>query len=718
MDSSQGAATQNAQTKISGLQADPRKLLALHPEDARKVLIGPEAFKAQLDREFIDNVRKLSMLYEALQTGVKAAQGRESDGSLSIDEVQRHLAIHKRSINDRTRTPAGGELLAQLLLLAGQPLAFICILRPLVLENKKISFRTYLMAPTDSQPDQVSASYARVIEKINSSLRSIKSNSFENSYIETLRSSLNSSSPEPRIGRIDYELRKMYIQETDTTAPNRPNIRKCIARVNQDIFDRLYRPAVLAGIKDKTLVSFSCEDVRSASGENKNSKQFYDIIHFASPSYLKERFKILCKFCTPSFFQDWWSEEQAAKLKQSLDSNEITESQYYTSLSQTILTKLQTNINTVASALVSLAIEIVKLSQWLNAYEINRNKEEKQNQFNNIIAQIKAANNLYQVRDTKWLAENKEIVHAILCGKMQGILGATHPYYNPFQIGKDFDLKALHANIYLIIKDKKITGNAIQSAVKVYKQVNDVTLLRVLENIFQLHTTKNTELREYIAPVYLNILWEAVNHSYTHHLSWFSRLYHALLSKQLSSSKLKRIRAKIETTQRRSSMERLTKVAKASSLQKKREMQKNYENSAMQKDVQDQAITEEEKQLIKKLCEYMNQQWANHHYPQREDLMKVAGNQGHVMKKMLSLVDIDTLSVRPIITIHVHGMEQIYASRDYLKNHRDTLIRQFTEKAKKEETYTIDDKTYISIDSQKKFLYKAILDTLKKITLI
>ena len=48
-------------------QEDPRKLLALHAGDARKILIGPEAYKAHLDNTFILNGRKLYMFYEALQ---------------------------------------------------------------------------------------------------------------------------------------------------------------------------------------------------------------------------------------------------------------------------------------------------------------------------------------------------------------------------------------------------------------------------------------------------------------------------------------------------------------------------------------------------------------------------------------------------------------------------------------------------------------------------
>ena len=652
------------------------------------------------------------MLYEAIQTSIKAAQSRgDKEGFIDEEEVMRHLAIHKRSINDRSRASSLDELIEQILVLAGQKLPLIYILRQIIPKGNTITFRSSLVAPSDKHPNKVLMACKRSVEQITSSLQNIRSEAFLKQSLNNLRTSLASSSPEPRIGRVDYELRKIYIPE-DSTSSTIPDIKQCIRRVNQNIYDKLYYPVILSGVKNKSLASLNCEDMRSAN--NQDIKQLSDIVHFADANHLKERFKVLCEFCNSSFFGGWWPENEAIKLKEALDNKEITAANYYGSSAQAVIHKLQGNINEVTMPLLFLAVEVHKLNQWLHNYDINRQKEQKQTQLNNIATQLRSASNLYQLRDMEWLTENKQLVHSILCGKINGLLGCTYPYYNPFQITSGFDPKALHADFYLITKDKKTTANAIQSAVRLYREAHDVTLLRVLENIFQIFTVSNAELREYIAPVYLNSLWETVKHSYLKHLPWWSRMLHKILGKELSTDRLKRFRGRVEMTQRRQAMHRLAQAAKTTdSLRKRDDLSTPNREQRPPAEVDEDAISEEQKALTRETCAYLDKQWAEHRYPQREDLMKMAGDKRDIMKKILTMVNLDTLSVRDIVTIPIHGMDQIYASRSYLKAHKLNLIHRLTEKEREEATYTIGDKTFISTEVKSKFLYKGIIDFLK-----
>ena len=697
-------------------QEDPRKLLALHTGDARKILIGPEAYRSHLDNHFMENSRGLYSFYEALQTSLSQAERKGEANYPNLQEVGRHLAIYKRSISDRSPMPSEDKILQIAMILAGQRLPFINILRKVVHNSKGIAFETNFVAPTESQTDKIIIAYKHIISQAHLVLKKIINSDFETAYLTMTNQSMQAKfKPEVRVGRVDHELRKIYIDEK-VMGPIPQGYKAYVQRVNQELFMRVYRPLIVEGIQSKTLFSFNCDDMRTES--NENFMQFYDIVHLASPKYLEKRYELLSEFLSPSYFQEWWDYDAQNSIKRSLDMAIITQIQYTQDLAKALFNGMRQRSDAAPSHLIHLTIELIKLAEWKSSHEKNVLQEKKQVELNSLLNTLQKVENIYRIRDKRWIKENIEVVLSLLRSKVPTILACTHPYANPFKINKNFDPIASKVDIYLILKNKKASANAIQAAEKLYRTNGDTTLLRVLENLFDYHSKSRTSLKEYIAPIYLNNFEECLSKCYLHCLPWFSQLYYTLFGKTLSKTQIARFKAKLDARDKRA-LEGLISTKPSHSLHSNTDQYKTSVGERATQKISPQRpqkdeISPEEKILFEKACRFLEEEWEKNRYPSRQNLIAMAGKEEALMRKILSWVTPDVRSAYPILSIEIYQRSYIYASRSYLRNKRTILIRNLSSKMQQEETYKIQKKTYLNINHKNRNLYKGIIEYLKK----
>ena len=166
------------------LQQDPRKLLAFHTNDARKILIGPEGYRNLIDEAFVANGRRIYMFYEALQNSLSRTDQQGEVSYPDLKELSRYLAIHKRSLSDRSPMPSEEEILQIAMVLAGQRTPFIHILRRIVQTSSGIDFQTSFVAPTESRPEMVVTAYKDIIHEAHSVIKRIINSDFESLYLE------------------------------------------------------------------------------------------------------------------------------------------------------------------------------------------------------------------------------------------------------------------------------------------------------------------------------------------------------------------------------------------------------------------------------------------------------------------------------------------------------------------------------------------------------
>ena len=118
-----------------------------------------------------------------------------------IRELSRYLAIHKRSVSDRSPMPSEEEILQIAVILAGQRLPFIHILRKVVHSSEGIAFETNFAAPTESRTDKVIAAYKSIIHQAHHALKKIIDSDFEAAYLEMSNMSMQAKlKPESACG--------------------------------------------------------------------------------------------------------------------------------------------------------------------------------------------------------------------------------------------------------------------------------------------------------------------------------------------------------------------------------------------------------------------------------------------------------------------------------------------------------------------------------------
>ena len=699
---------------------DPRKLLCLHPADARRILIEPEKFKTHIGNEFVKDSRKLFLFHEALQSSLKGITKKKSLPSLK--ELSRYLLLYKRSVSDHTPIPTEKELLQQAIVLAGRDTPFLHILRkPTLKLNNEITFETTLIAPTESDSNKVIYAYKSLIQEAKNTLKVAKStNKLGDDFIEKLIASLKGNSPEPRIGRLDYELHKIYLSESSIDASETlyTDFKSYVKRVNQEIGTRIYHPLLLECIKDGVARKFSYADFHIQ--EEPNSEKVSDIIHFDLPSYLKKRYSVLSDFFTEDFFGKLWDQETALILENSLTMGKITKNQFQLELAQALLRKIKQHSQASSFMhLFYLALEMAKLAEWKKEHELENERKKRQADLDAFLKKVKEAGNIYQVRDEKWIGNNQDVLKEMLLGNFNGVLACTEPYLNPMQIKSGIDPLNLKADIFLIIKDKKITAKAIETAEKLLERTGDTFLIRVLENLFQFHKshTQDEHMKSYIAPAYINRLHELIQRSYRRYLSWWSRFLYIILGREISARQIKKIRAMFDRKQIQEINKRLKKTKSPERIPFEKELNQIKKESQVNSQAREKTIEEytiEELELMQETYKFLKQEWENKRYPNEDKLLNWAGDKKRVMRKLLHLIDLDVSSTKAIISIPINGVGKIYAPRNYLFGNLDSLLEYFNYRLKEESVYKIQGRTYIAPETKGRLLHEGLSKFLKE----
>ena len=473
----------------------------------------------------------------------------------------------------------------------------------------------------------------------------------------------------------------------------------------------------MEGIRSQALFSFNCDDMRADTGDGPT--QFYDIVHLASPPYLRKRLALLSESLNPSYFQDWWDDELESSLQRMLNMGKIDQRQYMREMAFGLFKSLGQRSDTAPPHLIHLTMELAKLAEWEGIHEKKVETEKKRLELSSLLETLQKTQNIYLLKDKDWITENKETVMTLLHSKVPGVLACTHPYLSPAQVKQHFNLLGSSVDLYLLVKDKKASANAIEAAEKLYHKNRDNTLLRVLENLFAYHTESREKLIEYIAPIHLNQFEEALNRAYLPYLPWWISIYYSLVRKSLDKSSLSKIKTKLDLTERQN----LNRIASTQDSHKASSPNSglSLENKASQRPAQrreriqnnSEEGSPEEKALIEKSCKFLEEEWEKNSYPSRQALITMAGNSGELMKKILSELRTRGAPSSQIVSIDIHERGKIYASRAYLSRRRATLIRSLNAAIEKEETYQINDRTFLNTNYKNKFLHKGILEYLK-----
>ena len=673
-----------------------------------------ECYTDYVDKKFIENNRKLYLFYAALQNSLNGIEHNQDKSLPTLERVGRYLSIYKRSIGDRSPMLSNDEMLECAFILAGQEIPFIHIVRELHDTDGKFSFETTFVAPSEFRLDGVTYNYDIIVKQANIILYKIMNSSAPVTFLSELAHDIEVNGDiNIRKGRVSDELNRMYFTKNNVGSIFENNI-SYIKKINQKLSSYIYKPIINEGVRFKRLISFDCSGLHKENVDY--LKKYNDIVHFSSNKYLIERYNILCGVLRDSFFKEWWQQSRMLNLKEDLNSNNITKSHYSLELSRFLFKGLVSQSNSAPNKLFDITIELMHLSKWVEASEKEKTQGEIKNKLNTLIETLNRIKNVYQIKDKKWLIDNMELLLLILNGKVPGLLSCTNPHITTDFINNNLDFTKNNIHLFLILKNKKATANAIETAEKLYREHKDIVFVHILERLFDFDMTKKENLKEYIAPLYIFRFESLVKRSYLKNLSWLSQAYHVIFNKEISEKKVKELKLIVEARHKQK-FKKIIAQASTSNVNPRSHQKSVFprsKNNVSLNQQKDTAVSNEEKALLEKICDYLDTNWMNKAFPMRDDLLEMVKGDSSSINKILSMIDVGAFSTRSILLIPIHGLGNIYVSRRYLKQNSQSLIKYFKELERGEEMYKIQEKSYLKIDSKNKHLYGGIVDFIVK----
>lgn len=679
------ARTESGAAAASLSDEDPRKILALHPRDADIVFSSQSSYGGDLAEDFRENVKALSQVYNAVQRYLTGVFRRENVFYPELEDVAKDLQIYKRSISDKMPMPTDEQLFRMCLSLAAQTPPFIHVLRDLVVVGKAdLGFVTRFVAPTPKHLDKVIVGYRSTLQTSMGALRSaIARPEFGADYAAAFGGVQKLADVPLQMGRADFVLRRMFIDEKQfptLSGFDLVNIRK----VNQELHKRILRPLIIQASKDRLVTTLLCDDIRAAgwSGADK----VFDIVLFSEPRDIKNRYAALTSFLRPEYISQWVTNDEIKALQARVKSNEISQYDYFESLARTLYERL-----TASSAPpireIQFAVEVMKLSAHLRGFEKQEARNAENQELRDAVQKIRGAGSLFRLRDHKKLGLNENFLRLMLRGKIPMILALTEPRVEPSEVTPDLDLNQFE-HVYLIYKDRKITGKAIDNALELFERSEDAYLLYLIEELLRINETPEAELKEYVAPAYLDKLRFAIRRALGANLPWWSRLWMWLTSSELSDAQVARIRADMRKDRKRKSSK--TKTAQTETARKqvrddvKRLARQRVEESETLAAGAAQSLGEADRSVLERIAEYLNTMWDRGLYPNRDDILNIAPENREAFAKVLGLIDVGAASVREVARIPVAGGNDIYGARAFLTSHRDELIQRCESKLQDE----------------------------------
>ncbi|MBX7059526.1 MAG: hypothetical protein K1X75_15795 [Leptospirales bacterium] len=714
MDSSQGN-TDSASSAAGGEQ-DARKLLALNPRDADLVFSSQSSYGGALGDDFREHVKTLGQIYQAIQRYLSGAIRRENVYYPELQDVSRELAAYKRSVSDKIPMPTEEQLFKHCICLAAQDPPFIHILREPQLAGKMtIGFATRFVAPTPKHLDKVVVGYRSTITIGLNVLRSfVQSPDFGFDYASWFAAAREPAEVPLQQGRADAMLRKMMIEErsfSTVTGYDVANLR----RVNGELGRRLYRPLVTTAVRERVLLAIGCEDLRNSGMAG--ADRFTDIILFNPEPEIRNRLAALTASMKPDWLAGLIGGDELRLLDAQLKSSQINQLEYFESTARAALEQRKKESEAARDA--PLLVEVLKLSSWLRARDKQSAKEAELREARDIVKKIQAAGTLFRLRDHRRLGANEQFVRLMLRGRVPGVLAVTDPFIPPNDIPADFDLNEAE-NIYVIYKDRKITAKAIETAIELFEKTGDKGLLFSLEELLGVGRVGEAELKEYVAPVFLEKLKRAGNEALTAQLPWWSRLFMWITSSELDEISARRMRAEMYARNARRA-DRITSGRRRDAQQKAASDTRKLARERVDRKEREEsgvieALDDAGKRGLDLLRERLDLTWDRGLFPVKEDLQRIVqGEGGAAAGKLLGLIDVGAASVREVLRIPVAGGLDVYATRTYLTRNKAELLSRCETKLRNEPAAASRDELVARHNARQRDVYEGLMLFLKKL---
>ena len=691
------------QTEFEGgaADSDPARLASAHMPDVAVRLLSALNLEHgfSFSAEFSARKRSLAQIYETIQRYLTGAHRRSEAYYPSGDDVFEDLQIHKRTISDRAPMPSRADLEKELLLLALQSPPFIHVLRELACDpSGRLQVITRYSAPTEKHPDKVQVSFQAVARASAEAFKLFaRQNAAELPWERELVRGSGGDHVDLRPGRIDRLLRMLFVAATPLLGTDAV---AALGRLNQDIQRRIILPCLQQLLRDRVVVSLSCKEMRTSAVPG--SDRHTDLIFVAEGESLERRFRIVCAILESPMGRKFQNGAHLERALAEKEQGDLSEHLYYARVGRTIVDRAvaEGGATSIPEGVLDAAIEAIKLGEYRHASEEKRQKEVELDAVRSILETLEKQGSVYRARHGDKALVPDRYIRFALADRLPGVLAATDPFVNFHGKSVPTSLSQF-TSVFLLLRDRRAVGLAIDSALEVFERTGDSYLLGVLENILGLGLRPEKEIKEFAPPLHLEKLRSALKSAYVRNLPLWRRLWLIITSSELSDQHMSVLRddRRTEAGRRVGVLSaRQEKVGVENAQQEVRRVARERVRAAGRRGADESRESAgplvQDREALGEVLQLLRAVWDRGELPVGPDVLpRMNADRRVAAAQILELAVVGAASVRPIVAIPVPNGQHVFADGAHLKQNRESLSRSLARRLEGEEEIVIDNVT-------------------------
>lgn len=649
------------ETESSALTPSQQGLALLKPDEVVRFLANPRQSGIRSSEDITEKARTLGVIYDAVIRLMQVNRAKLELYYPTDTEVFEEIEARRRAVSDRASNLSREDMLNALLLLAELQPPAIYLLREFGVIDRKLRFTYKIVAGDEAQPNRAKNGVEHVLRN---SIAMVKSHLIGMDFSKPLQEkvvafrNMEDIGAVLRQGRLESILSDIYIRKSELPeATERDRMR--MQKVNHQLRELILRPLLLELTKSGAAVRLDLTQCRRDS-----ARQFGDPILPNNATAIRMR----CKLISDLILKPACLKAMESILpKEYMGSPGPDEAERRSLLvAQKVIEAARTRLD-LPDSLVEVAAERVGLESFLRDSDRKDQISTDRDEMQRLLMTLKQHKGIFRAKQGNRIQVNDRILDYITRGFYSGILVATDP---PLAPGKKPGSIRDFETIYFLLRDREATAKAIEQAEELFNKVEDVLLVRALEQMTGFHERTETELKEFIAPAYLDRLRELVATSYTMNLPLLKRFWLSIkglmpdqkMQKQLWEEYLARSRRPGDTGPTR---------PQGKTVKKGPTIEGGPRPAA---DLDDGSA-----RVLAKIVKGLEVMWEKGHIPNEKSMLSSLHNREDraSAEKILTFLRLGAASVRDIVEITVPNQESLFASRPWLEKNSDALRERY-----------------------------------------
>ncbi|MBW7857610.1 MAG: hypothetical protein H3C43_04790 [Leptonema sp. (in: Bacteria)] len=670
--------------------------------DSVRFLSNPKASTIRPTDETVEHLRFCSFIYDAIQSLTENSKTKFESYYPSEKEIYDDIQERKRAISDRVPMPPPEEMLRISLLLTDTTPPAVYVLREFTVIESKLKFITKYVAATVNETNRAKQAIDFVIHN---SIVTIKSHLIHIDFNRVLQqktatfSNIQDLSSITRLGRVDQILADIYLRKSDLGISGETDLLR-LQKVNQTIRDTIFRPIVTQLTQARIAAKISLDEMRTQSG-----RVLPDVILFNNLNFISARLQIL---------SDLLVTKPVLQIVESLmpqGFSTLVESDDRKKIAALIATKVlelaRSNLS-LPDSLIELCAERLAIESFLGEAEKQDQIETDRQEMQKLLQTLKIQKGIFRAKHGPKLLVNERVIDYIVRGLYSGIVVATEPPSTPGQ-RKNKSAKD-YRSIYFLLKDREATARSIEQAENLYNKMEDIVLIRLLEQMTEIHEKSDEELKDLIAPAYTDRFRELIGTTYLQKLPFWSRIWYLIRGQKPSKKQQKLFYdAYLNSFSQIPNVPTKTKASATAKSQLSQTQNRSAQN-----------------QLDNKLKEVLNifigvatNYWSKGQHPDKQILLESINrpDQKTAANQLFSFIHAGAQSTKDLIEIRSPKQESVYAPRQFLLQNLTGLLERYQRRMTDFDGYETDDGVKVSMQyrTKDKALTGAILQLLHKL---